>query len=260
MVESKMNEKIEKIKPKMSLVCDTSIINRFLLRAEPLNDEIRPFFKKEGLHIRVIDGAYVAMYDAFIEKIVFDRYELNADTRISFEISRLLLAIGLSDEKTMLSFDADNDKRLHVNNFAKIGLNGNKKKDLDMPDKMSDDIQMVVSDSDIALIKNLMKIGSEISDSICFETDIDKILYICIKGDIDDYRIPLSDKPFIKEHVTLPCRSKYSVHYLADIFKHFTKDDTIEIKYGHDKNIQISQKMDHESHLFIIAPRIESEN
>jgi len=249
--EEKENKEEVNSKPQIELKCDKSIFNKIFSRASPFIEEMPLEIKKEGLYTRIVDNSHVALYEGFISKKLFDKYKVNVNTKIGVDVKRIQNPLSLADKKVTIEYDGSG--RLKIDRYKSGLIDVRGMPEPKMPD-LKPCIELKTDKTD--RIKKIMSVADKISDHFAFIVDKDKQLWLNVEGDIDELNEPIGK---IKELHTpeYPVKAMFSIDFISSVLKDLSGE--IIIRFSTDNPVYIIEEKEDEKHVFLVAPRIESE-
>lgn len=237
--------------PEIELECEKKTIDKIFSRATPFVEDMPLSITKEGLYTRIVDNSHVALYEGFISKKEFTKYKVNVDTKIGITLTRI--GIPLSLAKDVLTIRYDGDSRLKIDNYKHGLVDVSGMPEPKMPN-LEPCIEFKTDKTDF--IKKIINVASKISDHFAFIVDKDKQLWLKVSGDIDELNEPLGKIKELRK-TEYPVRALYSVDFMKNVFKDLS--DEIIIRFSTDNPIYVIEEKENEKHVFLVAPRIESE-
>jgi proliferating cell nuclear antigen len=224
-------------------------------------DEVGINVTAEGMTLRAMDPAHVALVDFELKKDAFDDYEVDETLVLGIDLDRLntILKRAGADDKITLEVDSEN-------NALKIRLKNASTRTFNLPLIEVSEEELKVPDLEFPCIVEInSKIISEgikdaeiVSDHVILKIDSEN-LYIKARGDLGNVEVKAGKDDVISFEVSQDTRSMFSLEYLKDMIKASDIAGTVKISLG--DNIPV--KMDFLSNdiklSFLLAPRIESE-
>jgi len=243
---------------------DVSLLRDSLDAISGLVNEATFEFTSNGLSLKAIDPAVVAMTILKMMPSCFDQYSLEGDVKLTINLDYLLEVLKRvkSSDKVIIELlsDAGNLKISMVGNFNrefKIGLIENPEKEQKVPSP--EFIGQIIIDNNV--LRDAVKNCQMVSDCATFSANPKKFS-ITAAGDLNNVVHDLSkDSPYLKELSVLNEESsKYSLEYLEKIIRGDKVAEQTIIKFKKDYLLQIEYKTpDKLSLTFILAPRVEND-
>jgi proliferating cell nuclear antigen len=225
-------------------------------------EECRIHLTEDGLVIRAVDPANVAMIDEQVSTDAFEAYDTDCG-EIGVSLGPLSEILGLADnDDDLIQFDYDAQTRkiqITVNaveyTLALIDPDSIRQEpdipDLDLPASVG------VEQSDL---KQAVKAADMVSDHIRLRVDEHEQCFIAeAEGDTDDVEFELSGDNLDNARFGA-ASSLFSLDYLKDLQKPIPKDTTVQMDMGEEFPVKFNFEMadgavDVE---YMLAPRIES--
>jgi proliferating cell nuclear antigen len=226
-------------------------------------DECRIHLCDDGLVIRAVDPANVAMVDESVGADAFSSYETDRGV-IGVGLEQLNEVIGIADDDdTLVQFDLDPEVRkleMQVGSveytLALIDPDAIRSEpeipDLDLPAELS---------LDSGEFKRGIRAADMVSDHIQFKVDArDEQFITSAEGDTDDVNLEL-DGDDLEDVEWGSAKSLYSLDYLKDLRKPIPKETTINMRLGEEFPLKLSFAMANEAIdvTYMLAPRIQSD-
>lgn len=217
-----------------SAIISADRLDSFLDKPAALVAECKAHLNDDGLQIRAVDPANVAMVDAELSEDGFESCDGDGEL-IGLELERLQNVVGMADKGELVSLDVIPETRklqVAVGNLeATIAL-------ID-PDsiRQEPDIPELDLVGEFTLegreINRAVKATDLVADHIAIGFDVDAgELRFEGEGDTDDVSIGLERGDLIDGHCAEDCRSLFSLDYLKDINKEIGANDEITLRIG----------------------------
>jgi len=235
-------------------------------------DEGKLRIAEEGLQLRAVDPANVAMVSFELQRDAFDDFrfekgsgaeattESTAATEVGIDFNKLhgILGIGGSDEVN-LKLDEQSQKL-----FTRMGSlaytvslldPASLRKEPKVPE-LEFPVQVIIETDEF---RRTIRAAEKIGDHIMLGVDGDEF-YMEVEGDMDKLRLGLRKEQLI--HLTPgTLHSLYSLDYVAAMSKGMSHADNITLNLGKDYPLQVDFEVaDGKGKVgYLLAPRIESE-
>ncbi|MDD2678960.1 MAG: DNA polymerase sliding clamp [Candidatus Nanoarchaeia archaeon] len=243
---------------------DVSLLRDSLDAISGIVNEATFEFTSNGLGLKAIDPAVVAMTILKMAPSCFDQYDLGGDVKLTVNLDYLLEVLKRvkPSDKVIIELiaDAGNLKISMIGNLNrefKIGLIENPDKEQKVP--APEFSGQIIIDNNV--LRDAVKNCQMVSDCATFSASPEKFS-ISASGDLNNVVHDLTkDSPYLKELSVLSEESsKYSLEYLEKIIRgDKVSADTI-IKFKKDYLLQVEYKTpDKLSLIFILAPRVEND-
>ena len=231
--------------------------------AHAVVDECRVHLDTDGLVIRAVDPANVAMVDEQVSADAFEAYDTDCG-EIGINLERLDEVIGIADnDDDLVQFDLDpKTRKLDVQvNAVEYTLAlidpAAIRAEPDIPDL---DLPAAVS-MDESEFKRAIRAADMVADHITLQVDEREECFIAnAEGDTDDVDLELAGD-YIEEANWDSAYSLFSLDYLKDLRKPIPTDTIIRMRLGEEFPLKLSFEVadgavDVE---FMLAPRIQSD-
>jgi len=226
----------------------------------PLVNEVKFNVSEDGINLRAVDPAHVAMVDLTIEKDAFEEFEAD-EMELGVDMDKfagIMRLAGSGDTVTLTYDEKANRLVIQIGNLVRkmalidtAGMPDPKMPTLDLPG------EVVVKASE--LIQGV-RASEAISDHLALTTSKDSFeLYA--EGDTDTVNLSLSKDMLEGLKSNGDCKSLFSIDYLSNMIKPVKSNEPLTIHLGNDNptrvEFSIANKKGHVTYL--LAPRIESE-
>lgn len=222
-------------------------------------DEVKINLTEDGLSLKAVDPAHVAMVDLDLNKDAFESYEAN-ETEIGLNLKKVeqfLKLSGAGDVIRMEHDEEDNRLVMEVNNITQkmalldtAGMTDPNVPSLDLP------LNLKVKGKHVL---NGVKASENISDHISITANPDGF-EILSEEDEDMVRLSLGEDDLEELSANEEVRSLFALDYFSNMIKCVSKDTILDIELGADYPIKIefSFAEDNGNVRYLLAPRIES--
>ncbi len=229
-----------------------------------LIDEACLIATQEGLQMRAMDPAHVALVDFSLKQEVFEEYTIKESTvplHIGLDLTRFctILKRGKSDSIYLeLPEGSSTLKIKFVNSSTRtfsMPLIEISEEELKVP---SLDFPAMVEIEPKAL-DDAIKDAEIVSDHVIFSMD-DENFYISARGELGDVEIKINKKDAISFDISgEKVKSMFSIEYLKDMIKASDIASTVKIYLGNNIPVKLEFVAGGVELSFLLAPRIESE-
>lgn len=223
--------------------------------------EARFRLDKDGISIRAVDPANVAMVSLELGADAFESYECT-DGEIGLDMLKLVDILGMADKSDKIGLELDTET--HKLRIKMGGLSyvislldpsairkEPKTPNLELPAKV------VLDGKDMRLA---VRAAEKVSDHMALGVDGD-VFFMEAQGDTDQVRLQRTKDELIDLTSSGPTRSLFSLDFLSDISKVTSKANEVTIHLGKDYPIKIDFELaDGKVKVgYLLAPRIESD-
>lgn len=234
------------------------VLKKFLKIVGLFVDEVKLCFSADGLRVKAIDAAHVAMLDLFMKSDAFEKYNAkNIEIVIHVENIMNVLKIASQRDKILLKYDTSDE-------YLIVGLNNLKRRIRCLDKKSIPDMKMpslTLPSQAVVQAKEFfrgVKAAKMIADSMKITID-QNMMELSANEDTDQVKLTIP-KEKLKEHTTNgKNQSIFSISYVYDVINILGKKQLLRIHIGTDSPLHLEGGIaDGNSHLdFILAPRIE---
>jgi len=225
-----------------------------------LVDETKVNATKEGISIRAVDPAHVAMVDLKLDRSAFDNYKAD-EQEIGLDLDKVkeVLRLAKMGDSIMLKCDEDKNKLiLDVGNITRrmslvdtAGMSDPKVPNLNLPAKLTIRVEE---------LRQGIRASESVSDHIALTASPDGF-EMTGEGDTDSVKLKLPkdylDELESKEMV----RSMFPLDYFSNMIKAISTAPTVTMYLGNDYPVKLEFQIGAGKGevKYLLAPRIESE-
>ncbi|NLL94425.1 MAG: proliferating cell nuclear antigen (pcna) [Thermoplasmatales archaeon] len=225
-----------------------------------LVDEVKFTVGSEGISLKAVDPAHVAMIELRMEAGAFESFSAS-DTEIGVDLDKIKDVLKLAGSGDVISMEQDED---HGRLVFRIG-NITRRMNLVDTSSMSDpkvpqlDIQSSILVSAGELQKGI-RAAETVSDHIALTADADFFELSC-EGDTDSANLRLEASMLERLDVPGRVRSLFPLDYFSNLIKAVPADTKVEIRLDNDYPVKIKFPLaDGNGGVdYLLAPRIESD-
>ncbi len=225
-----------------------------------LIDEVKFTITPEGMSLKAVDPAHVAMIELSIDKGAFESYEAD-NTEIGVDLDKIkdVLKLATSGDKIMMEQDAGHGRlvfkvgnitrRMNLVDTTNMG-------EVRVPQlELSAAIELPVTE-----LQKGIKASESISDHIALAADGDKFELIC-EGETDSAYLSVDAASLTSIIAPSAVRSMFPLDYFSNIIKAIPSDVTVRIELDSDYPVKIIFNLaDGNGNVqYLLAPRIESD-
>ena len=240
-------------------IVSAETLSNALTPVSVLLDECKIHLEEDGLRIKAIEPATVAMVDLSVDAEAFESYEADGGV-IGVDLSRLEDIVGMADSGQLVQLELDEETRkLHVQidgleyTLALIDPDAMREEpdipDLDLPARVT------LEGRDI---DRSVKAAAMVSNHVAFGVDEDEeVFYVDAEGDTDDVHLELDRDDLIDLQVG-NAHSLYSLDYLQSMNKAIPSDAEVTLALGEEFPTEITYDFaEGNGHVsYSLAPRI----
>ena len=227
---------------------------------ELIKDEVAIEIKKEGMALRAMDPANVAMVSLSIAKSAFDSYEIDEERTIGVNMERLVQVLKRAKRNVIMGIKVDEGKLVisymgkSVRRFV-IPLLALESGPRPEPN-LSFSVKAVL---DSSVLKEAVEDASIVSDSMIFEARENE-LRLLAQGDLGEVETVMRKDEGLEEiEVSEEARAKYSLEYLKKMVKGAKISSLATLQFKTDYPLRLEFNEVDVKLAFILAPRIDVE-
>ncbi len=222
-------------------------------------DEVKINLDEEGLSLKAVDPAHVAMVDLSLNKDAFESYEAE-QTEIGLNLNKVEQFLKLSGTGDIIELDHDEEENrltMKTNSITRkmalldtAGMTDPNVPSLDLP------LNLKIKGKHLL---NGVKASENISDHISITANPDGF-EIFSEEDEDTVRLSLGEDDLEELNANEEVRSLFALDYFSSMIKCVSKDALLDIELGADYPIKIQFDFaDGDGDVrYLLAPRIES--
>jgi len=239
---------------------DADILKSSIETLSVLVDEARFRISTEGLSVRAVDPANVAMVSFELAVSAFDDFAAD-DCEIGMDLTKVndIFGVAEKNEKATLALDELSQKMsIHIGGFSYT---------LSLLDpstiRAEPRIPQLELPAEVVLngkeLQKAVKAAEKISDHMSLGVDGD-LFYMEAEGDTDKVRLEMPRDQLIDLR-SGEARSLFSLDYLSDIVKPASRSNEVTLELGKDYPIKIGFTIAEGAGKisYLLAPRIESD-
>jgi len=224
-----------------------------------LVDEAKFSITADGIQLRAVDPAHVAMVELKLNKEAFEEYKAE-DSELGIDVTKLDQFLRLAKAGEAIDIINDEDKRrlnVAVGNTTKkmslidtTGMSEPKVPNLNLPAKVS----MKIED-----ISQGIKASESVSDHIALTVTKDSFELVC-EGETDQVQLKLLKDQLIELECADKVKSLFPLEYFSNMIRAIPSQSKITLNLGNDYPVKIEFQIagGNGSVTYLLAPRIES--
>lgn len=240
---------------------DSGRLQEALGAVSALVSECKMRFADDGLSIRAVDPANVAMVELTVDASAFEHYEADGGV-LGVDLETLTDFLSAADDETAVSVELDSDRK-----FAIEADHLSASMALIDPDaiRQEPDIPDLDLDATITLhgrdLDRGLTAADLVSDRIQLEADEDdEVARLAAEGDTDDIEVTLDGDDLLDADVHGAPSSLFSLEYFDDVSGPIPSDAPVSVQIGSEMPTKIRYSLsDGVSVVSMIAPRISKE-
>ncbi|HUW42639.1 MAG TPA: proliferating cell nuclear antigen (pcna), partial [Thermoplasmata archaeon] len=224
-----------------------------------LVDEAKFMITADGISLRAVDPAHVAMVNLKLNKEAFEEYKAD-ESELGIDVAKLEQFLRLAKAGDIIDIVNDEEKRrlnVAVGNTTKrmslidtTGMSEPKLPNLNLPAKVS----LKIDD-----ISQGIKASESVSDHIALNVTSDSFEMIC-EGDTDQVQLKLAKDKLLELECEGKVRSLFPLEYFSNMMRAIPSQAKITLNLGNDYPVKIEFKIadGNGDVTYLLAPRIES--
>ena len=229
-------------------------------------DEASLVGDEQGLKLRAMDPAHVAMVDFMLKSEVFDEYSIDLKNqsflKIGLDLTRfftILKRAGASDTICLeltkdgtalrIRFEGESSTRTFSMPLIELAEEELKVPTLDFPCKV---------EISPRILQEAIKDAEIVSDHVVFNMDAENF-YISARGELGDVEVRVSKGEAVSFSCDENARSMFSIEYLKDISRASDLAESVKVYLGNNIPVKLEFIAVGVDLSFLLAPRIESE-
>ena len=224
-----------------------------------LVDEAKFSITPDGIRLRAVDPAHVAMVDLKLNKEAFEEYKAD-ESELGIDVTKLEQFLRLAKAGEIIDIVNDEEKRrlnVAVGNTTKrmslidtTGMSEPKVPNLNLPAKVT----LKIED-----ISQGIKASESVSDHIALTVTKDSFEMVC-EGDTDQVQMKLLKDQLIELECEEKVKSLFPLEYFSNMMRAIPSQAKITLNLGNDYPVKIEFKIAEGNGevTYLLAPRIES--
>ena len=222
-------------------------------------DEVKFNFSKEGLSLKAVDPAHVAMVEMELKKDAFISFEAD-ETELGIALNKLdqFLKLSASSDKVTIEHEDDGNRLvLKVNNITqKMPL-------LDTAGMTDPSVPQLDLPIDVKLLGKHLQTGVKASQNISDHIAISigpNGFELFSEEDEDSVKLAIPKDQLEELDASEDVRSLFALDYFANMIKSVDSNKIVQLELGKDYPVKMQFDFaDNNGHvMFLLAPRIES--
>jgi len=227
-----------------------------------LIDEVKFTISREGMVLKAVDPAHVAMIEMDIGSGAFDKYSYDSeedffDIGMDLEKIKAIIKLASLGDAIKLSMDPKTGKAV----FS-IGTITRSMNLVDASGIMTPKVPNLNLSSNVTVMAEYLQKGvraaESISDHIAIDLNGNEFRLSC-SGDTDDARLELSGDEILSIEVAGPIRSLFPLDYFSNLIKAVpaSTEVTLELETNNPVRLRFTLADGNVSVAYFLAPRIE---
>ncbi|MBR9681516.1 MAG: proliferating cell nuclear antigen (pcna) [Candidatus Altiarchaeota archaeon] len=236
------------------------LVNPIRAIYELVKDDISIHLSDEGLIMRAMDPANVAMIIFKLKKSAFEKYELKSETYIGVNMERLFRILKRSKSNVPLDIKIEDGKMTLVYGTKSIRRFTTPLLSLESGPRPEPSLKFTANfEIDPRELKQAIEDSEIISDAVVFIANPDELMLVA-QGDFGSVETIMKEGDgILKIDVEENAKSKYSLEYLKKMMKGLKVGGNAKLMLKTDFPMKLEFKGEEAELSFILAPRIDVE-
>ena len=224
-----------------------------------LVDEAKFHVTSDGISLKAVDPAHVAMVDLLLKKAAFDEFKAEKmELGIDLDKFKEVLKLASSDDEVVMDYDGENHRLvLKIGNIVRRmslvdtqGMADPKVPKLDLP------CQVTIAASEL---EKGIKASEAVSDHVALIADKDHFELLA-EGDTDAVNLRLDRSMLAELKTNERVKSLFSLDYFTNMVKAAKGSQGVHLNLGTDYPVRLEFDIaGGNGHIaYLLAPRIES--
>lgn len=225
-----------------------------------LVDEVRFTIDSEGMSLKAVDPAHVAMIELAVGAKAFESYTAS-ETVIGLDLDKVKDVLKLSGPGDIISMEQDEDHGRLIFRVGNITRRMNLVDTSSMNDPKVPQLELSANiEVPAAELQRGIKASENISDHIALAADSDSFELSC-EGDTDSVKLRLEKSQLTSLSVGDRVCSLFPLDYFSILIKAIPSDTVVKIELDSDYPVKLvfSLAGGNSTVKYLLAPRIESE-
>jgi proliferating cell nuclear antigen len=225
-----------------------------------LVDEAKFNIDADGLELKAVDPAHVAMVDMKVEKSAFEEFSAD-ETELGIDLDKIKEVLRLARAGDIIEMEQDENKNRLVLNVGNItrrmnlvdtaGMSDPKVPNLNLPAKIT-----VTSDE----LQKGIRAAETVSDHIALNASPEGFEMFS-EGDTDSVSLKLPKDLLISLEVSEKVKSLFPLDYFQNMIRSIPSGTVVTINLGNDYPVKLEFEIADKKGVvhYLLAPRIESD-
>ncbi|MDR1404849.1 MAG: DNA polymerase sliding clamp [Candidatus Methanoplasma sp.] len=225
-----------------------------------LIDEVKFAIDPEGMTLKAVDPAHVAMIELKVGNKAFESYSANS-AEIGLDLDKVKMVLKLAVPGDIISMEQDENKGRFIFRIGNITRSMNLVDTSSMSDPKVP--QLELSSNAVILVDQLqrgIRAAESISDHISLRADPEFFELSC-EGDTDDARLRLESSELESLSVPSEVHSLFPLDYFSNLVKAIPAGTKVRIELDSDYPVKLVFGLANgeANVVYFLAPRIESD-
>ncbi|MCL2334214.1 proliferating cell nuclear antigen (pcna) [Candidatus Methanoplasma termitum] len=226
-----------------------------------LIDEVKFTINQEGMTLKAVDPAHVAMIELKVKAKAFESYSAS-ETEIGLDLDKVKMVLKLAGQGDIIAMEQDENKGRFVFRIGNITRSMNLVDTSSMTDPKVP--QLSLSANAVMMVDQLQKgirAAESISDHIALRANPEFFELSC-EGDTDDASLKLTIGTDLESlEVPSPVHSLFPLDYFANLLKAIPAGTKVRVELDSDYPVKLVFGLANGEAkvVYFLAPRIESD-
>ena len=203
-------------------------------------DEAVMTVKDDGVIIRALDPAHVAMIEINLPPDIFLEYEVEGEAKVGFNVTNIAKIVKRGKKGDKVEIEATDDRVTWT--IAGAAIKRYKLLNLDVPEPEIPQAEFEFK-ARVALIvdafKNALRDAETVGDTVELEADEEKLVIRGKGAALAETEITRDKPAVIDFQVEEPSRAAYSIDYLKHVLALTKVADTVTIEFSSDAPLRL---------------------
>lgn len=239
--------------------CKAEVLKTVIDATSTLVDEVKLHVTPEGISLKAVDPAHVAMVDLNLKAAAFQEYKADQmEMGVDLDKFKEVLKLASGDDEVEMSFDPEGHRLvMKIGNVTRrmslvdtSGMSDPKVPKLDLP------AHVTIAASEL---ERGIKASEQVADHIVLIADKDSFELLA-EGDTEQAHLKLDKAMLAELNVSERAKSLFSLDYFANMVKAGKSSPGIHLHLGNDYPVMMEFDIaGGNGHVkYLLAPRIES--
>jgi len=226
-----------------------------------LVDEAKFSISGDGVNLKAVDPAHVAMVDLTISKSAFESFSADNGTEMGVDLDKMKEMLKLAGSGDVIAMEQDESQGRLIMRVGNITRRMNLVDTSGMSDPKVPQLSLPANvDVAVSELQRGMKAAESVSDHIALSADQDSFELFC-EGDTDSVSLKLDRSKLVSITATSKVRSLFPLDYFSNLVKAIPSDTVVKISLGNDYPVKLSFSFANGNGNvgYLLAPRIEND-
>ncbi|MCL2785922.1 MAG: proliferating cell nuclear antigen (pcna) [Methanomassiliicoccaceae archaeon] len=225
-----------------------------------LVDEAKFSISGDGVNLKAVDPAHVAMVDLTISKGAFESFSAD-DAEMGVDLDKMKEMLKLAGSGDVIAMEQDETQGRLIMKVGNITRRMNLVDTSGMSDPKVPQLSLPVTvDVAVSELQRGMKAAESVSDHIALSADEESFELFC-EGDTDSVSLKLDKTKLSGITASSKVRSLFPLDYFSNLVKAIPSDTVVRISLGNDYPVKLSFSFADGNGTvgYLLAPRIEND-